>query len=769
MELFRLLGTIAIDNSSANKALDETSALGNKTQSKLSKAFSGIGRGALAVGKAVGTGMIAAGTAVAGLVGVSTQAYAQYEQLVGGVETLFGAGGKNIEEYAESVGKSVSEIRAEYNNLMTAEQDVLNNAKNAYKTAGLSANEYMETVTGFAASLLQSLDGDTVKAAAKADMAIQDMSDNANKMGTAMESIQHAYQGFAKQNYTMLDNLKLGYGGTKAEMERLLEDAQAISGIEYDISSYGDVVDAIHVIQNEMGITGTTAKEAAETITGSTAAMKAAWQNLMTAMADDNANVSEYITTFVNSAETALQNYIPRIGIALQGVVQLVEQLAPVVIAKIPELVGQLLPAIISAATGLIDSLVAILPQLVDTLVNNVLPQLLQGFGTIISSLIAALPQIMQTLGSAISTQAPVLLAGIGTIITNIATYIQENLPIVTEKAKAMMDGFGAKIQENIPEVISKGLEILLGLSESILANIPTLVATGMELIKSLVIGIVNALPDLIAQAPQIITNFANAFSSSMATIFMKGIEIIWELIKGIISAIPDLIANIPQIIQSIVAVWNAMNWSSMGKNLISGIKSGVQGMAGSLKSTVSNLFQNAKTLITNPLEAAKSAVKGIVDAIKGFFSGLKLTLPHIKLPHFSISGTLSLNPPSVPSLSISWYKKAMDNPLIMNKPTIFGYNGATGELMGGGEAGSEVVAGADTLMNMIQTAVSNQSNGLASRLDKLIDMLAQYFPESLEAMKTPATFDPDTAARSMAVSMNRELGKIATLQWRGR
>ena len=218
-------------------------------------------------GMALVTGSVTAASGAMIALGKSAlDAYADYEQLTGGVSTLFGTQDRSLEEYAASVGKSVDAARSEYDKLLQAQSDVLDNAAKAFKTAGLSQNEYMETVTSFSAALIASLGGDTLKAAEVADKAIVDMADNANKMGSSMESIQNAYQGFAKQNYTMLDNLKLGYGGTKSEMERLLADAEAISGVHYDIESYADVVEAIHVIQDEMGITGTTAKEAAETI-----------------------------------------------------------------------------------------------------------------------------------------------------------------------------------------------------------------------------------------------------------------------------------------------------------------------------------------------------------------------------------------------------------------------------------------------------------------------------------------------------------------------
>ena len=292
MELFKLLGTIAVDNSGANSAIDGTADKAEKAEGRMSKAFSGVGKGAVALGKVIASGVAVGATAIGALAKQSLDAYADYEQLTGGVETLF----------------------------KDASEQLMGFANVAYKTAGLSANEYMETVTSFSASLIQSLNGDTAKASEVANQAIIDMSDNANKMGTSMESIQNAYQGFAKQNYTMLDNLKLGYGGTKEEMARLLRDAKAISGIDYDISSYADVVEAIHVIQNEMGITGTTAKEASATISGSLTAMKSAWQNLLTGIADENQDLEALMGNFFDSVGTAMENIVPRVEVILGNI-----------------------------------------------------------------------------------------------------------------------------------------------------------------------------------------------------------------------------------------------------------------------------------------------------------------------------------------------------------------------------------------------------------------------------------------------------------------
>lgn len=303
-ELFTLVGTIAIDSSKANEAIGNVS----KQASGLSKTFKSVEKKAISIGKTIVKG-VTAGTAAFGVLAKSSiSAYADYEQMVGGVETLFGTNGKSLEEYAADAGKTVDQISDKYNSLVNAQSIVFDNAKNAYKTAGVSATQYMDTATSFAASLISGLKGDTETAAQLVDLAILDMSDNANKMGTDLTSIQNAYQGFAKQNYTMLDNLKLGYGGTQSEMKRLLRDAQKLSGQKYNIKNLNDIIEAIHVIQDEMEITGTTQKEAAETISGSWNATKAAWDNLMVGLSDGNADFDELFSNLTSSAKNVVKN-----------------------------------------------------------------------------------------------------------------------------------------------------------------------------------------------------------------------------------------------------------------------------------------------------------------------------------------------------------------------------------------------------------------------------------------------------------------------------
>lgn len=360
MNLFDLFARIVLDTGEYEKGLDEAS---RKTNSFADNLKTGLTTAAKVGAAAIGV----ASTAVTALTKSAVENYSEYEQLVGGVETLFKQSADAVIGYAE----------------------------NAYKTAGMSANEYMETVTSFSASLLQSLDGDTEKAAKKADLAITDMADNANKMGTAMESIQNAYQGFAKQNYTMLDNLKLGYGGTKEEMQRLLDDANALNAAQgnytnYSIESYADIVDAIHTVQTEMGITGTTALEASSTIQGSVSSMKAAWSNFVTGLGNDNADITELSTQLIESVVTVADNAIPVIETVLENIATAVTEYAPEMIEKfvsyaidkLPDIVALGMRLVISLGKGIAENL----PEIVRAALETV--------DVIVSTIIESLPEL---------------------------------------------------------------------------------------------------------------------------------------------------------------------------------------------------------------------------------------------------------------------------------------------------------------------------------------------------------------------------------------
>ena len=519
MNLFELFVKIGVDD----QASDKISGLSSKLKNGLATAAK------------VGTAAIGAASAgIAALTKSSIEGYAEYEQLVGGVETLF---------------KQSSDVVQQY-------------AANAYKTAGLSANEYMNTVTSFSASLLKSLGGDTEAAAKYADMAITDMSDNANKMGTSMEMIQNAYQGFAKQNYTMLDNLKLGYGGTKEEMARLIKDASKLDkSIKANDMSFGNIVKAINAVQTEMGITGTTAKEASTTISGSVSSMKSAWQNLVTGIADDNADLDTLIGNFVQSAETAAGNIIPRLTQILSGMGSAIEQLAPVLSAEIPNLITSVLPSLVSSGAQLVVGLV--------TGIINALPEL-----------IAAVPGIIESFVNAIS----------------------ENLPSILEAGKTLLSMFTSGVSSAVPEFIENLPQIVDEFLGFITEKLPDILNKGVELLDRFAFGIIEYIPDLVAQLPAIITSITKFFVENFPKIVTKGGELLGKLLAGIIGAIPEIAVQLPKVITAIVKALNA-GWEQLknaGKYLLEGLWKG----------------------ISDKIEWLKGKVSGVVDKIKSWFTG---------------------------------------------------------------------------------------------------------------------------------------------------
>lgn len=516
----------------------------------------------------------------------SLEAYSNYEQLVGGVETLFGAGGKSLEEYAKSVGMSVDKAKGQYDKLMGAQSTVIKNANNAYKTAGLSANEYMDTVTSFSASLIQSLGGDTAKAAKYANTAITDMSDNANKMGTDMSSLQNAYSGFAKGNYTMLDNLKLGYGGTKEEMQRLLKDAEKLPGAmgrKFNLSNYADVVEAIHLVQDHMGITGTTAKEASTTIEGSTNAMKSAWQNLLAGMADDNANFGELVGNLVDSVTTFGKNVIPRVQQIIKGMAtvatQLLKEVVPQIVKEIPPLLSETLPMLIDALTAVGQSVIQVLPTLMP-IVSDGIMQIVQGIITLLPEFLNAGLQMLTSLIQGITQALPQLIAMLPTIVQQTADVIIQNLP--------------------------------------------TIIQAGLQLLVALINGIVQALPQLIAMLPTIIGTIEGILIANLPLIIKTGFQILVALIKGLIQSLPQLIAWTPRVIMAIVSVLvqNLPKMLSMGGQLLGSLISGIGSKIGSLGSAIGNvatkIIDGVKSIPGKMVKWGKDMIQGLIDGIKG-------------------------------------------------------------------------------------------------------------------------------------------------------
>lgn len=537
MNLLDLFVKISVDDGAVDKGFSETSSKAETLAMKL--------KSGLATAAKVGTAALkVAATGVEALTKASIDQYAEYEQLVGGVDTLFKAASDKVQEYAA----------------------------NAYKTAGMSANEYMDTVTSFSASLLQSLGGDTEKAAQKADQAITDMADNANKMGTGMEMIQNAYQGFAKQNYTMLDNLKLGYGGTKEEMERLLADAEKLSGQKFDISSYSDIVDAIHVVQTEMGITGTTAAEAASTIEGSSGSAKAAWSNLITGIADENADFKTLTSNFVDSLVTAGKNIIPRISVILGGISQLVTSASTTIIPMVITTITDNLPALLQAAValvgalgqGIIDSLPAITQAAIDILFF-LANALIENLPTLIDGIVQVTMMIVQMLTS------PDFLTQL----------IETAILLITTLAQGLIDA--------IPQLIAAVPLIIGNLLAAIIVELPNIIQMGIDLLFALIDGIIKCIPELVAAVPTLIIAFINGIVNNLDKIILAGPQIIVSLITGIIRAIPELIAAVPRIIAAIADTIRNYDWGGIGKNIVRGLKNGIAGMWGNIKSWFSD------------------------------------------------------------------------------------------------------------------------------------------------------------------------------------
>ena len=525
------------------------------------------------LGDAIVGGIKALGSAVVGLgkvfVDVGKQAlnsYADYEQLLGGVETLFGTGGQSAEEYAKKMGISVEQASKELDRLIDVEQAVISNSNNAYKTAGLSANEYLETVTSFSASLIQSLGGDTEKAAKYADRAIIDMSDNANKMGTDMSMIQNAYQGFAKQNYTMLDNLKLGYGGTKTEMERLIKDASKMKdvqkelGVEVDASSlsFGNIVNAISVMQESMGIAGTTSKEASTTISGSVNAMKSAWQNVLTGLGDDCADFTQLINNLVESIVGkegeggVLNNILPRVEIIIKGIVELV--------------------------MGLASRLVDYMPTLLQTGMS-----LLQ---TILDGITSMIPQLM-----------PVVID----IINNLVNFIVQNLPSILQAGITILIELVKGISQSLPELIPAMVDAVLLIVETLIDNIDLIIDAGIELIFALSDGLIEALPRLIEKAPIIIQKLVDALIRNFPKVITAGGQLIGELVMGISGAVWKLLEVAPQLISTLVNGIKNMREEikNTGKYLVEGLWQGITNKAdwlyNKVKSFANNIVGNIK------------------------------------------------------------------------------------------------------------------------------------------------------------------------------
>lgn len=742
------------------KNMNESMKDATNSASKMSSVMKGIGSSAIKVGKGLAVAGAAAATAVTALVSKSVGAFADYEQLTGGVETLFGAGGRSVEEYAQSVGKSVSDIQGKYDSLMSAQNVVLENANKAYMTAGMSANEYMDTVTGFSASLISSLGGDTNKAADYANSALVDMSDNANKMGTDMESIKNAYQGFAKQNYTMLDNLKLGYGGTQEEMKRLLSDAEKLTGQRYDISSFADITQAIHAIQTQMDITGTTAKEASTTISGSWGSLKAAFQNVLVGLTTGGDMFDQSLDALINTAVTFGQNIIPAIKGALSGIGYLIEGLAPVIGETIPPLINDLAPTLANSAVSLISSLVNGLVQNASQFSNclsNIIVVAVNGLSTVAPKLLIAMSQIVGNLMQGLSDSMPQIISGAVTLIEGLVDGLVDNVPLLAMGAVQLVTSLANGLIENLPRIIDAGVNLITGIISASYSMMPQIIQSGMQLVVNLAVGLVRAIPQLIAALPRITGAIVKGFKSvNWFDLGLQLIKSIWEGIKsigsemwngvkektselwgGVKNVVSEKLNNIKSTYDAhgrglkgatFAAIegvkeyyrtgYDAINQLTGGKlgevvNAVSEKMEVVKGKFseafGNVKNTVMTIFENIKNGITEKISAAVNKVKEIFGSIADKVSEVWGKIKGIiKAPKIVQKGTVSIAGVStpIPKLGLEWNAKGG----IMTRPTAFGY--ANGKVQMGGEAGAEAILPLRTFWNNLSQYIAESNKG---------------------------------------------------------
>lgn len=578
MDFLRLAAYLKLDKSEYEESLKDTEREAKGFGSKLAS-------GLKSATKVIGAATVAGAAAVGKLAKDAVAAYGNFQQLEGGIQTLFGKDA----------------------------QTMMGSAAKAFKTAGVSANQYMEMAIQSSASMISSLGGDTARAAELMDMSIIDMSDNVNKMGTTMEAVQNAYRGFSRGNFTMLDNLALGFAGTKQGMQELLATAKEISGIDYNIGSYADIVEAIHVVQTEMGITGTTAKEAGDTITGSAGSAKAAWEDLKVAMASgDDAKLTAGIDNLIASVTVMGENLIPILERSLEGIGKFVERIVPIISERLPGLVEKILPGLLSAASSLVQGVVKALPGFVKVIANQI-------------------PKIIKELIATIRATLPDIIALIPELFSSLVSAIAENIPALLDMGMEMIEGLAQGITDNLPDLIQKFMDGIVQLLNSVIEKLPEFLERGKDIIHNLVEGIVNNIPRIIQGITRAITSLITTIGEHLPDILTAGVDILMELIEGIISAIPVLIGEIPNIIFSIVETLLSgdmiQRLLEAGVQILGKIFEGIINALANVGETVGKIISailGAVVAAAGALLSVGGKIVGyILDGIKNAWSGL--------------------------------------------------------------------------------------------------------------------------------------------------
>ena len=647
-------------------------------------------------GKSFGAGLVGAFKKIVAVAGIgkivkdALTAGGDLQQSFGGLETIYGEAADGAKAYARAAAE-----------------------------AGISANTYAEQAVSFGAALKQAYEGDTIAAMEAANTAILDMADNSAKMGTDIGSIQAAYQGFAKQNYTMLDNLKLGYGGTKTEMERLLADAQKLSGVEYNIDNLGDVYDAIHVIQQDLGLTGVAALEASTTLTGSFGAMKAAAKNFLADLSlgnDLKASLNQLTNSVIDFAGNAVPMITNIISAAPEALTNLIVNLAPSMIENGAVLIASLVSGIVSS----IPALVAALPEIWNALVT--------GFEAAWPVLQAAGEQLLQMVGAGLQAAAGWL--------QGIASELWQP---VKDKAVEVWNSIAAAVS-SVWNTIKNAVTVGVMAIGSILQAAWTIITLPWRLVWE------NCKETITA-----VWSSISSFVSSALTAVSSVISSVWTSVVGFLGPIHESIKS------GFSEAWSSA--SSTVSSYVSTIGSKISSGLETAKSSAASILDGLKSKFAEIFDGIKGTLTPVIDWLKGIFN-FSWSLPHIKLPHFSISGSFSLDPPSVPSLSVSWYAKGA----VLDGATIFGMSG--GSLLGGGEAGPEAVAPIDVLQGYIRDAVSSSASERDS--GKLDELIAAVMELSRKLDRLGLYLDGDTLVGGIVERMDVALGERDALTGRG-
>ena len=666
MNVFELFAKLGLDSSEYEDGL-------GRARGMLSTVGGGIARGLGALGAASGAALGAAATGVVNLTRQSVNAFANYEQLAGGIETLYGDAASSMMDFASQ----------------------------AATTTGQSMNDFMDAAIATSAAMISSVEGDQARAAELTNMSMIDMADNANKLGTDMEAIQNAYRGFSRGNFTMLDNLALGYSGSAAGMAELLADAQAISGVEYDISSYSDIVEAIHVVQEEMGIAGTTSREASETISGSLGALSASWQNLVTGITNPDADLGALISDVVDKAQTALGNLTPAITQALGGIASLIEQVAPVISEQLPTLIDTVLPPLLDAATTLVLAVADNLPDILSAITSrlpDVLNQIIPVIVGLIPSLIVVAGQIISAISSALVENAPELMqAGLEVMQTLVDSFLSategDGLTQLLDVTMQIIEMLANFLIENAPALMGAATELI---SQLILYftspdNQVMLTNLALQLILAIADGLVQAIPNLVSVIPQIIGANIEAAIQAFPLVLETVGSLLGDLALMVLGLVGGLMGqSYDEVIGNLTLIWDEVGQSL--EDFAVGLGTWIIGIG----TSISGMWTDIKDWFTGGIEDAMEALSGWWDEISGWFSDLA-------------------------SNALTWAGDMIDN-------FVSGITGGVGRV---GEAVSGIADSIRSLIGFSEPEIGPLSNFHTFAPD-MIDLFAQGIEENL-------------------------------------